>query len=399
MLEEEIKALIEKVRNQQCESQYVEVKSAAKGCPERLYDTISAFSNQDDGGVILFGLDESQGFAKVGVYDAQSLQKKLAEVGEEMTPIVRPVISIYVEKGKQFVVAEIPPLDVSERPCFKTARGRVKGSFIRVGESDKPMTEYEVYTYEAYRRRTHDELRPLPDVTDVLIDETLVEAYLALRQQGRTNFAASMTREQLWSTMGFLREGKFTLLALLLFGRYPQATFPQLAIVACRVAGEELFELGVVVVAVAYAAGGGEAHPVDKRGVHQLVRQHQHPPVPYGGEDSGVEVVAAGGHEGGFLAVESGQLLLYPAVGGEGAGQQPGGRGRGEEAFGRLPPEEFGAQGGVGSQSQVVVGREVVHLPSVCYDELSFAFRPGKGAVVAFFFQAFQFCLQALLKG
>lgn len=45
MLEEEIKALIEKVRNQQCESQYVEVKSAARGCPKRLYDTISAFSN------------------------------------------------------------------------------------------------------------------------------------------------------------------------------------------------------------------------------------------------------------------------------------------------------------------------------------------------------------------
>lgn len=244
MLEEEIRELIEKVRRQQCESQCVEVKSAAKGCPERLYDTFSAFANQDEGGVILFGLDESQGFAKVGVYDAKNLQTRLAEAGEEMTPIVRPVVSIYEEEGKQFVVAEIPPLDVSERPCFKTARGRLKGAFIRVGEADKPMSEYEVYSYEAYRRQTHDELRPLPDVTEALIDETLVEAYLALRQQGRTNFAAAMTREQLWSTMGLLREGKFTMLALLLFGCYPQATFPQLGIVACRVAGEAMGGLG-----------------------------------------------------------------------------------------------------------------------------------------------------------
>ena len=52
------------------------------------YTHLSSFSNQDEGGVIVFGLDEKQGFQKVGVYDAQDLQKKLMEVGEEMTPVV-----------------------------------------------------------------------------------------------------------------------------------------------------------------------------------------------------------------------------------------------------------------------------------------------------------------------
>ena len=124
MLDMEFKALLLKIQQRQCEEQTVEVKAAHRGCPERLYDTLSSFSNQDDGGVIVFGLDERQNFSKVGVYDAQDLQKKLMEAGEEMTPVVRPVLSVYDEDGLIFVAAEIPPVDLADRPCFKTARGR-----------------------------------------------------------------------------------------------------------------------------------------------------------------------------------------------------------------------------------------------------------------------------------
>lgn len=34
----------------QCESQTLELKAAHEGCPGKLYDTLSAFSNQDTGG-------------------------------------------------------------------------------------------------------------------------------------------------------------------------------------------------------------------------------------------------------------------------------------------------------------------------------------------------------------
>ena len=39
-------------------SNNIELKAAFKGCPEKLYDTLSSFSNQDDGGIILFGIDK-----------------------------------------------------------------------------------------------------------------------------------------------------------------------------------------------------------------------------------------------------------------------------------------------------------------------------------------------------
>lgn len=242
MLEEEFRNLLEKIQGRKCEEQTLAVKAANKGCPERLYDTFSAFANQNEGGTIVFGLDEKQGFAKVGVYDAQDLQKKLMEVGEAMTPVVRPVLSVYAEGAMLFVAADIPPLDLAERPCFKTAKGRLKGSFVRVGDADKPMTEYEVYSYEAYRKRSRDDLRPVDGVSDTALDQVQLEQYLLKRKQERPNFA-SMPSEQLYELTGLRKDGQFTLTAVLLFSLYPQAYFPQLSIIASSVPGTEMGEV------------------------------------------------------------------------------------------------------------------------------------------------------------
>lgn len=50
MLAEELKELAEQVQMQRAEAQFVEIKTAKDGCPKRLYDTLSSFSNQDSGG-------------------------------------------------------------------------------------------------------------------------------------------------------------------------------------------------------------------------------------------------------------------------------------------------------------------------------------------------------------
>ena len=55
------------------ETQTIELKAASHGCPTRLFDTLSSFSNQDDGGIIIFGVDESNDYEVCGVYDAQDL--------------------------------------------------------------------------------------------------------------------------------------------------------------------------------------------------------------------------------------------------------------------------------------------------------------------------------------
>ena len=124
MVEQELQALVTQIQNRECEGQTVEVKAAHRGCPERLYDTISAFSNQNSGGTFVFGLDERQNFQTVGVYDPQDLQRKVMEYCEQMTPIVRPVFTVCESASLVIVSAEIPPVDISERPCFKTCACR-----------------------------------------------------------------------------------------------------------------------------------------------------------------------------------------------------------------------------------------------------------------------------------
>ena len=76
MQSEDLKKLISDIRRMKTETQTIELKSAAKGCPTRLFDTLSSFSNQDGGGIIIFGIDESDNYSVNGVYDAQDLQKK-----------------------------------------------------------------------------------------------------------------------------------------------------------------------------------------------------------------------------------------------------------------------------------------------------------------------------------
>ena len=242
MLDQEFEELLLRIQTRQCEEQTLEIKTAHVGCPDRLYDTFSSFSNQDDGGVIVFGLDERAHFAPVGVYDAQDLQKKLMEVGEAMTPIVRPVLSVFDQEGKMFVTAEIPPVDLTDRPCYKTAKGRLKGSYIRVGDADKPMTEYEVYSYEAYRKKYRDDIRPVEDASLVALSQDELEDYMSRRKKNRPHFSA-MPSEQFHELMNITKEGKVTLSALLLFCPYPQAYFPQLAIIASRVPGAEIGEV------------------------------------------------------------------------------------------------------------------------------------------------------------
>lgn len=239
MVEKELRDLIQTIQLRGCEEQTTEVKSAHHGCPEKLYDTISAFSNQNSGGTFVFGLDEKTGFSKVGVYDAQDLQKKVMEYCEQMTPVVRPIFTVCDEDGIVFVSAEIPPVDVADRPCFKTAKGRLQGSYIRVGDADKPMTEYEVYSYEAFRKKYRDDIRPAEGVSVEALEREKVNQYLALKRSERPNLA-QMDETAQYELTGITRKGQVTMTALMLFGLYPQAYYPQLGIIATSVPGEAM---------------------------------------------------------------------------------------------------------------------------------------------------------------
>lgn len=238
MLKEELVDLIRETQRLKAEQQTVETKAANKGCPKRLYDTLSSFSNQDEGGVILFGVDESKDFDIVGVYDAQDLQKHVSEQCSQMKPEVQALFTIAEVDGYVVVSAEIPGMDVSERPCFYEGKGRLKGSYKRVGDMDKPMTEYEIYSFEAFRKKYQDDIRTIDGCGFDTLDPSDLANYL-LRLKASKPHLAALRDEQIYSLMSILKDGKVTLAAEWLFGYYPQAFAPQLCITAVKVFGKE----------------------------------------------------------------------------------------------------------------------------------------------------------------
>ncbi len=244
MQAETLKKLINDVITKKAESQTIEIKSAEHGCPTRLFDTLSSFSNQDDGGIIIFGIDEKDNFAIKGVYDAQDLQKKVTEQCKQMEPAVRALFTMCEIGEKILVSAEIPGVDVSDRPVFYKGVGRIKGSYIRVGESDEPMSEYEIYSYEAFRKRIRDDIRIVEGAKIQLFDEKRMAEYLSRVKSERRNLADNVSDDEILELMGVTSDGTPTLAGLITFSKYPQTYFPQLCITAVALPGTEMGETG-----------------------------------------------------------------------------------------------------------------------------------------------------------
>jgi len=239
MQTEALKKMVLNIKKMKTESQTIELKAATKGCPTRLFDTLSSFSNQDSGGIIIFGVDENDNYAVKGVYDAQDLQKRVTEQCKQMEPSVRALFTLCEIDGKTVVSAEIPGVDISERPVFYKGVGRVKGSYVRVGESDEPMSEYEIYSYEAFRKRIRDDIRTVENTKLTMIDEKRMEKYLSAVKSERKNLAEHVSDEEILELMGITNDGVPTLAGLMTFSRYPQAYFPQLCITAVSLPGTE----------------------------------------------------------------------------------------------------------------------------------------------------------------
>lgn len=243
MLEAELVQLVKRITEQKCEKQYLEIKKAADGAPTKLYGTLSSFANQPFGGIIVFGIDETEGYKVVGVYDAQDLQKKVMEQSLQMEPVIRPLFTVAQIKDKLVVSAEISECDIYEKPCFYKGAGRLRGSYIRVGDSDQTMTEYEIYSYEAFKRRIHDELRTVERATTASLSKDLLAEYLIKLRRNKQNLV-NLEDKRILETQGICQEGSPTLAGLMLLSGYPQEFFPQLSVTAMVVQGKEIGELG-----------------------------------------------------------------------------------------------------------------------------------------------------------
>ena len=238
ILEVELVELVNKITRTKSESNYLEIKAGREGCP-KLFDTLSSFSNQNGGGTIVFGIDEQNGFEVCGVYDPTDLQKRIMEQAVQMEPELRPLCTAANINGKIVVSAEIKEIDNEFKPCFYRGVGRLKGSYVRVGAGDRHMTEYEVYSHEAFRKRIQNELRIAERAGLADIDTDAHTKYLIAMRKKKPNLAG-LTDDKINSLQGFILNSKPTLAGVMLFSPYPQGFFPQLCVTAVSIQGMEM---------------------------------------------------------------------------------------------------------------------------------------------------------------
>lgn len=205
----------------------VEAKAAHSGTPADLYKPLSALANRPGGGVLLFGLDEDAGFKVVGVGNPRKLQEDISGLAAQMEPPLRPSFSVEEIEGGTVVAVEVPEVAYDQKPCYHRPHHLQEGSFIRVGNSTRRMSDYEIYSFVSSRTQpTFDEV-PVIRATLQDLDRTKLEKYLARRKEARPNavywdlpFEQIIKQQQIVVEVdGVLHP---TLAGLLMFGIYPQ---------------------------------------------------------------------------------------------------------------------------------------------------------------------------------
>lgn len=219
----------------------VEAKAAGGGIPKSLRETLSAFSN-GTGGVVLLGLAESQGFAPAPGFDPRKIRDALANMcSDDLTPPVRAEIEIDDVDGTSVVRADVAELEPRHKPCFVTARGEYQGSYIRSGDGDRHLTEYEISQLHANRGQPDDDREPVAGATAGDLEAEAVTALLARVRLRQPRAFAGADDQNALLRLGVLVpvDGNLvpTLAGLLCLGVYPQQFYPQLNVTFIAIPG------------------------------------------------------------------------------------------------------------------------------------------------------------------
>lgn len=230
----EIERLIEVLRVNGLDSQRVEVKAAVRGLPKTVVETLSAFSN-GPGGLLILGLDEENGFKPAQGFKAERVFDALAGVcSDNLTPPVRADIEILKFQDARIVVANVPPLQPRDKPCYVKTKNIYGGSYIRTGDGDRKLSPYEVDRLQENKIQPSWDIEVVKDAGLHDLDEDLVSAVLSLERKKHPRIFAKVADETAMQRLRIAGEadGKLrpTIAGLLALGVYPQEFFPRLTV-------------------------------------------------------------------------------------------------------------------------------------------------------------------------
>lgn len=209
----------------------IEIKAAAGGVP-RLGPTICAFANMPEGGTIILGLDESSGFAPVGLTSIATLEQAVAsQARTSVTPPARCEFQTFHVTGKSVLVITVDALPLSQRPARHGGQ-----AYLRQSDGDYVMSEQEIAQIELARtqaaRPTQPDRQPVDHTSVEDLDSSLLAAFLNAARTSSRRYAAADENDVLRYTGVVARTGEVSLAGLYAIGKSPQSVSPSLGVTA-----------------------------------------------------------------------------------------------------------------------------------------------------------------------
>ncbi len=227
----ELTSLVADLRAEGSDTSEVEVKRAASGFPDTILPTLSAFANLPGGGTIIFGVDESDGFAAVGVYDVVACQSTLAAKARRALdpPVTFESWGLRFE-GADVLVAAIHEVAAHGKPCRVISSGK---AYLRSYDGDYELSQVEEQAFVANRSTPVFDQQPVAGTTTADLRPDLLASYVASCRASSTALAAMADDEILFRTgVTTGPERELTLAGLLALGVYPQQHVPNCVIQA-----------------------------------------------------------------------------------------------------------------------------------------------------------------------
>ncbi|APT91810.1 DNA-binding protein [Corynebacterium phocae] len=225
MSPEELAELVAKLRVIGTDQQNVEVKS---GVGKSIKETLSAFSNAD-GGTIIVGLSEETNFSPVQNFNHSQASDKLETFCQQITPVIVPDIKLIPFEGTVLLVAIVKSLPATDKPAFITDKGRYRGSYIRLGDGDVMLSEYEVSKMLEEKTPPTWDQQPVAAATLEDLDEQLLNSFLELHR-GRRPKTFADGEDAALKRLKITGGNHPTMASLLTMGIYPQEFFPRLTL-------------------------------------------------------------------------------------------------------------------------------------------------------------------------
>lgn len=228
----QLRSVLDEMRARRGDTTSIEVKRAAGGLPQ-LSETLCAFANMPNGGVIVLGVDESTGdFTVTGVSNLAQMEAGLvAKARQVVSPCPQIVTQTLTTDEEQVLVAHVVPLRTVDKPAVVDGR-----AYLRQSDGDYVMQEHELRMIEV--AKLHVEEQVSYDLqaahgrgAEELVPE-LVESYVSAVRERDGRLRSRSDDEILHRTSVLTAEGEPTLAGLYALGDYPQGHYPGLTVTA-----------------------------------------------------------------------------------------------------------------------------------------------------------------------